>query len=194
MGQAEPKLRGEEQPFNPEEAMPLADVHIDRILYTTDLSDTALHAFSYAVSLANCFGATITVLHVMTEKDTLEPYLASFLTEEQLEAIRQRHSNNAREALIGKKRELDLSSQAGSSGFEENVKTDPSELRFDQDEVLVVRGAAAENIVKIAHDHTFDLIVMGTRGHSLAQHVLGSVAGRVTRHSNVPVLCVRLPA
>jgi nucleotide-binding universal stress UspA family protein len=178
---------------SPEDHMQLSDVQIQKILYTTDLSDTALHAFSYAVKLANCFGATITVLHVMGEKDTLEPYVASFLSEEQLQEIRKRRSNNAREALIGKKRGGDWSSEEASSQFLESIKTNPSQLSFDQDEVLVLRGAPAEKILKISHDHDFDLIVMGTHGHSLVQDVMGNVAGRVTRESTVPVLSVRLP-
>jgi len=47
--------------------MKLADIQIKKILYATDLSETAVHAFSYAVSLANMYGAGITILHVLTE-------------------------------------------------------------------------------------------------------------------------------
>ena len=47
--------------------MNLPDIQIKKILYATDLSETAVHSFSYAVSLANIYGAGITILHVLAE-------------------------------------------------------------------------------------------------------------------------------
>lgn len=35
--------------------MQLPSVNIRKILYTTDLSDNSLHAFSYALSMATCY-------------------------------------------------------------------------------------------------------------------------------------------
>ena len=172
--------------------MHLPTVNIQRILYTTDLSDTSLHAFSYAVSLATLYGATITILHVMGEEDAMESYVASFLTDEQMQAIRERRSNAAREALIGKKRPSHTTLDPESSQGLETIKTDPSTLTFDKDEVLVVRGAPAEQIIKISNKYIFDLIVMGTHGTSLVKDMLGSVARRVTRQSKIPVLSVSL--
>ncbi len=40
---------------------------IKRILYATDLSENARHAFGYAASLANRYGAKIIVLHVIED-------------------------------------------------------------------------------------------------------------------------------
>ena len=40
---------------------------IKKILFTTNLSPNSRHAFDYAVSVANRYGAVITVLHVMEE-------------------------------------------------------------------------------------------------------------------------------
>lgn len=38
---------------------------VKRILFPTDLSKNAEYAFEYAVSIVRCFGARITILHVM---------------------------------------------------------------------------------------------------------------------------------
>lgn len=38
---------------------------LKRILYVTDLSENARYAFAYAVSQANHYGASITLLHVL---------------------------------------------------------------------------------------------------------------------------------
>lgn len=55
-------------------------------------------------------------------------------------------------------------------------------------------GAIAETIIDYAHDAGVDLIVMSTHGRSgLSRWVYGSVADRVLRGADVPVLLVRVP-
>jgi len=53
-------------------------------------------------------------------------------------------------------------------------------------------GHAGETIAKFAASGKFDLLVMGSHGHSaLANLVMGSVTTQVLAHSTVPVLLVR---
>lgn len=53
-------------------------------------------------------------------------------------------------------------------------------------------GPAGELIAKAASEGGFDLVVMGSHGHSaLANLVMGSVATQVLAHCKVPVLLVR---
>ncbi|MGI9134125.1 MAG: universal stress protein [Rhodoferax sp.] len=53
-------------------------------------------------------------------------------------------------------------------------------------------GAAGAAIAKVAADGRFDLVVMGSHGHSaLANLVMGSVATQVLAQCRVPVLLVR---
>jgi nucleotide-binding universal stress UspA family protein len=53
-------------------------------------------------------------------------------------------------------------------------------------------GHAGETIAKIAESGKYDLVVMGSHGHSaLGNLVLGSVATQVLAHCSVPVLLVR---
>jgi nucleotide-binding universal stress UspA family protein len=53
-------------------------------------------------------------------------------------------------------------------------------------------GEPADEIVRRADAGAFDLIVMGTHGHTaLANLVLGSVASKVLARSKVPVLFMR---
>jgi len=40
---------------------------IKKILYATDLSENARYAFAYAASLANQYGAGVTILHVLED-------------------------------------------------------------------------------------------------------------------------------
>ena len=53
-------------------------------------------------------------------------------------------------------------------------------------------GHAGEQIAKLAESGKFDLVVMGSHGHSaLGNLVMGSVATNVLAHCKVPVLLVR---
>jgi nucleotide-binding universal stress UspA family protein len=54
-------------------------------------------------------------------------------------------------------------------------------------------GSAGETIIDYAHTHPVDLIVMATHGRSgLSRWVYGSVADKVLRGAEVPVLLVRV--
>jgi nucleotide-binding universal stress UspA family protein len=56
----------------------------------------------------------------------------------------------------------------------------------------LLRGNAAETILRIAREGDYDLIVMGSHGHSrLHRALLGSVSHRVLHDSPVPVLLIR---
>jgi len=53
-------------------------------------------------------------------------------------------------------------------------------------------GPAGETIAKVAESGKYDLIVMGSHGHTaLGNLILGSVATQVLAHCKVPVLLVR---
>ncbi len=173
--------------------MKVKPVNLKKILYTTDLSDTALHAFSYAVSLANSYGAGITLLHVLHESKDFKGFLHGILDEEQIKAIQERKQediNEARQALIGKSRDNIIAEEALSQ-FAEDVQKNPETSTFNVDEVVVLEGDPAEKILETAREKNADLIVMGTHGHGLLSE-LGSTARKVTRQSEIPVLSVRL--
>ena len=59
-------------------------------------------------------------------------------------------------------------------------------------EILIRSGEAAQEIVKAAKELDVDLIVMATHGRTGIEHfLLGSVAERVVREAERPVLTVR---
>jgi nucleotide-binding universal stress UspA family protein len=56
----------------------------------------------------------------------------------------------------------------------------------------LLRGSAAETILRVAAEGDYDLIVMGSHGHGrLHRALLGSVSHRVLHDSPVPVLLIR---
>ena len=174
--------------------MKLSKIEIKKILYTTDLSESALHAFAYAASLANLSGATITMLHVLSDKPDKElSIVAPYVTESQWAEIKQRNYQQAREALIGKKRD-NIAITEVLHTFSDNVKSESDNQPFVTDEILVERGNPVELILETADKRDCDLIVMGSHGHGIIEDALiGSTARRVIRRSQKPVLVVRLP-
>jgi len=59
-------------------------------------------------------------------------------------------------------------------------------------ETVVEMGSPAEKIIDYAHEHPIDLIVMATHGHSgLKRWVYGSVADKVLRGAELPILLIR---
>lgn len=58
-------------------------------------------------------------------------------------------------------------------------------------EVVLRDGAAADDIVEVADIREADLIVLGSRGLSLGEQIMGSVAAKVSRRAPCDVLLVR---
>ena len=172
--------------------MKLSNIQIKKILYATDLSETSVHAFSYAVSLANMYGAGITILHVLAEFPG-EDFIANMVDTDTWHEIKNRHYSEARQQLIGKKRDH-VAIKEVLQAFSEEAKVDGEDQPFVTDEVLIKNGDPAEIIVQTAKERHCDLIVMGTHGRGAITDVLiGSTAKRVVRQSTIPVLVIRLP-
>jgi nucleotide-binding universal stress UspA family protein len=66
------------------------------------------------------------------------------------------------------------------------------EKRGIKAQYVVKIGHASEAITAVAEKGRFDLLMMGSHGHTaLGKLVLGSVATKVMAHSDVPVLLIR---
>ena len=169
-------------------------VDVKKILYATDLSENARYAFAYAVSLADLYKAAITIIHVLPEvPELLDQSVSGYISAERWEEIKSQQMDEAKEALIGKKREH-LAIKEALHQFSEDVKQQQEGAGFKTDEIIVERGNPVEEIIKNAEEGSCDLIVMGTHGQgTLADVMLGSTARRVIRRAKMPVLVVRLP-
>jgi nucleotide-binding universal stress UspA family protein len=172
--------------------MMLPSVEIKKILYATDLSENAYYAFAYAVSLANLYGATIVILHVLTEIPDLDSSVQAYIGAERWEEIKERNMKEVRASLAGKKRDH-VAIREALDQFCEDVKSSSNE-QFETDEILVKRGSTVDVILEQSQKRNCDLIVMGTQGHGLlADVMMGSTARKVVRRSQKPVLVVMLP-
>ena len=168
--------------------------NIKKILFATNLSQKSRYAFEYAVSIANQYGAAITILYVMEERSpTADLRLRDFLGEEMWQGIKESHEQEARKILIGKKKEGALIREKLGE-FCEEVKADLGVKSFATDDLAVAKGNVVDEILTEAQNRGCDLIVMGyhVRG-KLEETILGSTTRRVLRRSKTPVMLIRLP-
>ena len=173
--------------------MELPKIEVKKILYATDLSDSARHAFAYALSLANLYGSKLVILHVLPEDPDLDELVSGYVDAGQWQEIKEQHLQEAREALIGKRREGAIIREVLGEFYRQAGKASTADP-VAADEILVERGQPADKIVRVAEEHDIDLIVMGRHGYgALKDALMGGVARGVLRHSTRPVLLVRLP-
>lgn len=136
----------------------------DTILVPTDGSGTAENAIERAVDLASTYGATVHALYVV---DTAAYGSIEVGADVFVEALEE-EGNDAVEEVAEK---------GDAAGV--TVKT------------TVEHGSPSHTIVEYADDNDIDLIVMGTHGRrGIDRMILGSVAGRVVRAADIPVMVV----
>ncbi|MDP2645409.1 MAG: universal stress protein [Desulfobacterales bacterium] len=157
---------------------------IKKILYATDLSENSRLAFSYAASIANRFGAGVTILYVMEAlSSNAAAQITAYIGDEEWAAIKKRNQQEVIETL--KTRLEAFCAEAGG---------ELPECPFITEKTLVEVGHPSTVILEHAHKDDFDLVVMGTHGHSaLVDVMMGGTARRVLRRCKKPVLTVRLP-
>ncbi|NNF98979.1 MAG: universal stress protein [Desulfobacteraceae bacterium] len=157
---------------------------IKTILYATDLSDNSRPAFHYAASLAEKYGAKMTVLHVIEEFGA-STYLqiSGYLGEVEWQKLLEDRENKLLDHVTERLNEF---------CSEMNTKLDA--CKFILGNIITKRGIAVEEILKQAKEIDADMIVMGTHGYNaFADALLGGTARRVVRRSQIPVLVVRQP-
>jgi nucleotide-binding universal stress UspA family protein len=140
----------------------------NKVLVPLDGSKTAEVALPHARALAYSEGAEIILLRV-----AVNPALEFSLSDPAIAQKIVKDSERESRQYIGS-----VATQLKASGFEVSM-------------VLAV-GAAAEAILKTAEEIHADVIAMSTHGRTgPARWLLGSVADRVVRNSNVPVMLIR---
>lgn len=157
---------------------------INKILYATDLSESARHAFGYAADLAAKYKATLTILYVMENLNyTSEVQVGEMVGRKTWEELKRKKL----EYLVQK-------IQARVETFCTEMATRHDSYQLLGQNILIERGNPQEIILETSQLIGADLIVMGTHGYNILKDALiGGTARKVVRNSEVPVLVIRLP-
>lgn len=143
---------------------------IKTILVPTDFSEASESALTYARAMAEAFGSSLHLVHVM--EDLLAHAWAAEVYVASMPSLRDE---------IEKEAHLRLGAMAS--------KVPPLGLPVT---TAVVAGNPFLEIIRYARANNVDLIVLGTHGRGpIAHMLLGSVAEKVVRKAPCPVLTVR---
>ncbi|AUV83154.1 universal stress protein [Salinigranum rubrum] len=137
----------------------------DEVLIPTDGSESAERAARYGQVLAEAYGASVYVLSVVDERD-----FDGVVGGDEADAGKTAAERTAQDAV-----------ERVAALFEGNVTT------------RVTVGIPSEEILAYVSEAAIDLVAMGTHGRTgVERFLIGSVAERVVRHAEIPVLTVRL--
>lgn len=146
-----------------ERECPLAS--LDRVLFPTDFSENAEHAFEAVVKLVEDGLKSVVLLHVQ-DRTKIGRHLEERL--EEFNTIDQGRLERLKEQLLSK-RSLDV-------------------------QIELPYGLPAEEILRRTRQGDVSLVVMGSQGRGFFGEVLlGSVSHNIARHAPVPVLLVPAP-
>ena len=139
------------------------------ILCPVDFSPHSAQALTYALDLAHLTGAQVTIM------TAVDPFL------------------DAATAAAGHGEALMRQTQEALQSLLTQVSTERHGPQRTPG-IAVVKGQAADEILKQIKECAADLVVMGTQGlEGSSRFVFGSTTEKVLRQSWVPVLAVPLP-
>jgi nucleotide-binding universal stress UspA family protein len=142
------------------------------IVVAVDFSDNALAALQTAVRLADDLGAQMRAVHVVTQSALRMAIQEGIFAADDDDAVVR-----TKVRAFVERQFAEFFEQAG--------------IAPDRVEQVIMRGDPSRELVGYIRDYGGDLIVVGRRGKTLADVLLGSVAERVVRHASCPVLIVK---
>ena len=162
--------------------------HIKRILYATDLTESAPKVYQYVLYLAKQFNAEIVCLHVIDKysQNAAMTFAMYYLTKEVKQEILLRESNKSLEEMAHRNRQTFIRHQLG---IEDGLYPEQLGLTIVD---KVVYGNVEEQILKHSVNSNCDLIVMGAHEKPLFTFTT-TLSKRVMKRSKVPVTVVPIP-
>lgn len=142
---------------------------INRILCAVDFAENSKEIVDYAKTFQQAFACEI---HVVYVAPTLSQYVGFQISPSSIENFVGEIIKGAQETM------------------EKFLSENFAEIDKVKGEVLT--GYAAEEIINYSKNNEIDLIIMGTHGRKGIDKILfGSVAEKVVKGSNIPVLTIR---
>lgn len=140
---------------------------VKSILVPTDFSAGSKRARAYAIQLADSFGASLHVIHVLQDSFALSGYMEIYAPPADYLAALERQAQMELEAQL----------------------TPEQKARHSVSLVVRVGNPTTEILEYLAEHREIDLVVMATAGRGgVARFMMGSVTDRLVRTARCPVL------
>ena len=165
---------------------------LKRILLPTDSSPVSFACFPLALTLAETYGAEITLFHVLELYGTVSESEQREPGKSEKASIYEHIIEHLNEFLIDEGLD-EVLIQRSDTPFTDTVAVTKNEARLSVPlKTVIEKGVSAHyEIERYAPEHS-DLIVMTTHGHSgLAHFFLGSTAEKVAQRVDMPVVTVK---
>ncbi|WP_457567685.1 universal stress protein [Desulfurobacterium sp.] len=149
----------------------------EKVLYSTDFSPLAEHAFQYVKKLKSAGMREVVIVHVVNELSVELP--------EGLDVMQERE---AMDVLSRSDREYLLNVIERAEALREELKDTGVDVKLK----IIASSNAAGQIVRVAEEEGVNVIVIGAHGKGLlTQLILGSVSLDVVRKARCPVLLIK---
>ncbi|MEQ8910319.1 MAG: universal stress protein [Vicingaceae bacterium] len=143
---------------------------MNKILFPTDFSENAHHAFRFAKMMARAKKAKLILIYAYN-LPLAAPVNAFTSREQTLNLIEQDLRDVAQKHM--------------------KVYTDELDLMEDPYDLIIKEGMAVEKIAKFCRKETIDLIVMGTKGQTDHRgFLMGSVTAKLIEKVSIPLLAI----
>jgi nucleotide-binding universal stress UspA family protein len=172
---------------------------LTKLLLATDLSEDCRNAYTYAVNLAAACNGRITLLHVIDPEPIsmlLETRINNLLGQGTYQEIMQNWENDARNVLIGKRKEVDIIREAlikfrtALSRLSEGVENPNIATPLPDDEILVKKGEVVEQIIAAAVEDETDQIILAAHSRSSDEAFASKTIQGILHLTRIPVTVV----
>lgn len=158
-----------------------------RILVPLDGSELASAVLPFALEMARCTGAAVTLLQSVHEPELETAEAHTMLALGGAATTTPGESTRLSDNLA---MQIERETEPAQSNL--NAAADAFRAAGIQVETVVEVGRPAETILDAAASSGADMIAMATHGRSgIRRFLIGSIADRVVQHADVPVLLVR---
>jgi nucleotide-binding universal stress UspA family protein len=161
---------------------------VNRILYATDLSESAKPAFFWAMSLAEQYDAEISIIHVIPDMVEIMSGSMGYDLSIHFDAVELSTYNKE-----GQSRAMASVKERVKNVYDE-MKDELPSCRVDLHHIVIRSGDSVQEIIAESVSNNYDMVVMGSHGHGVIEgFLLGSVARGVVNKCVVPVLTIKIP-
>lgn len=163
---------------------------VKTILFTSDLTPEARHAFNHAALLATEFKAKIILLHVIEDlSETVDVKLRGIFGSKKWKEVLDRQSQDVHRILMGKVTDREMV-KAALNDFCHQAGVADQECGLVEREIVVKNGKVVENVLEQIKIHDCDMVVMGACRGLISGTSIGHTIKTVMKKSQIPVLIV----